>query len=191
MKETTVVQANFISDFKIGDNIKYNLRILTRLNKVYENDPSALFIKPMILITGSIIEAILCDFNSRIKNNRLEGVHSLTQEIIDNVRGKQIDDFEKYIEQARKHDFFDVSQSNFYDSLHRLRKIRNRIHIQNKKHHKPFDEIEIFNNKTKISSEKLLEKTMLVMEQKHFRPKIKNYVGKFELPWKSYFPKSD
>jgi hypothetical protein len=129
MNETTI-SANFINSFKTGDNIVYNLKVLKELYVKYEDGNSVYLLKPIILTNASVIEAVLHDFHRRIKYNFREGVHSLTQEVIDHIRDKQIDEFEKYINQAKKHDFFNLSRTTFYEKLHKLRKIRNRVHIK-------------------------------------------------------------
>ena len=185
--ETTVVQADFICNFKTGDNIKYNLNTLDALYSQYNQSKSVYLLKPIILINTSIIEAVLHDFHVRIRANTREGVHSLPQDIIDYIRGKTIDEFEKYITQAEKHDFFDMSQTSFYKKLETLRKIRNRIHIQNTKGYMPKNESEVFTESVMVLSEKLLEKTLKAMSEKHFRNGVGNYVGEFTLPWKPHF----
>lgn len=187
MEATTIIQANFVSTFKTGDNIKHNLAILGELYASYDKSEYDYLLKPIIVTNASIIEAVLHDFHSRIKRNFFEGVPSLTQDVIDYVRSKKIDEFEKYINQAQKHDFFDQSHSNFYRKLHTLREIRNRVHIQNAKNHKPKNERDVFTESAKVLSEKLLEKTLRTMNEKHPRVGVSNYVGEFVLPWEPYF----
>lgn len=186
MNETTI-QADFISSFKTGDNIRYNLSVLNTLYSQYNQTQSEFLLKPIILINASIIEAVLHDFYIRIRHNTREGVHSLAQDTIDYIRGKQIDEFEKYIAQAEKHDFFNMAQTQFYKKLDTLRKIRNRIHIQNNKGYTPKDENQVFTDTVKTLSEKLLEKTMKTMSERHYRSGVGNYVGEFVLPWNAHF----
>lgn len=187
MERPTVIQADFMSSFKTGDNIKYNLSILRELYTVHNESEHAFLLKPIIILNASIIEAVLHDFHARIKQNILEGVPSLAQDVIDYVRSKKIDEFEKYINQAQKHDFFDLSHTNYYKKLHTLRELRNRIHIQNTKAYKPKDEEGVFTESAKILSEKLLEITLKTMSRKHPRVGVKNYIGEFALPWEPHF----
>ena len=60
---------------------------------------------------------------------------------INYIRGKHIDELDKYISSAKKHDLFDEPDSDFYEALDQLRKLRNRVHIQNKKNHFESDQI--------------------------------------------------
>ena len=186
------VQANFIDVFKIGDNINYNLQILKVLYNGYEilNDGEKL-IKPIIVINTSIAEALLHDFlvNRIKKANKTEIFFS---EILDVFKNKKLDKFEHYITQSEKYDFFDLKDTNFYNAMHSLRKKRNRIHIQNYKWEKPYDEIEIFDKKSKILSEKVLEKILNTMVSKYPRRKeYHGFVKDFELPWGRHFPIQD
>jgi hypothetical protein len=48
-----------------------------------------------------------------MRKNTREGVQNLTESILAYIRGKQIDKLEKNIGSARKHDFFDLTDSNF------------------------------------------------------------------------------
>lgn len=103
------LKSDFIANFKLGDNINYNLKIL---NALYENYESAdvykktLLIKPIILIIMSVIEAILYDFHYRAKWYTREGISNLSEDILLILRSKRIDDLGKYIAAAKKHSFF-------------------------------------------------------------------------------------
>lgn len=183
------IKANFIGSFKLGDNINHNLGILRFLYSIFdkENDHNKrLLCKPIIIIMASIIEAILHDFHNRIKSYTKEGVSSLTTEVIDYIRRKNIDELEKYIESAKKHDLFDEKDTKFYGALQGLRKLRNRIHIQNRKNSYEPDEYIAFNEKRKIITEKLLEKTIKTMNERHPRT-FSGFVEDFELPWKEHY----
>ncbi len=180
-----VIKADFVWKFKTGDNIKYNIEILTYLYNQYNKDKNYLLLKPIIITNTTIIEAVLHDFCHRIKGSIREEL-SLPEKIIQSVRGKNLkDEFEKYIAQARSNDFFELSQTTFYTKLDNLRKIRNRVHIQNTNGHQPYDEKEVFTEPVKVLSEKLLEKTLKTLSEKY--PRSHNYVGEFELPWDPYF----
>jgi hypothetical protein len=109
-------ESKFIGDFKLGDNIVFNLSILKCLYKYRAEGNSAqrrYLQKPITLLNISIIEALLYDFHLRIKSFTREGV-ALPQNVLDNIREKKIDEFEKYIASARKNDFFDLKDTMFY-----------------------------------------------------------------------------
>ena len=118
----------------------------------------------------------------------LSGILINGQRIIDYVRKKRIDEFEKHIASARKHDFFDLGDTNFYEALDSLRKLRNRIHIQNTKRHFERDDRVAFNPERQVKAEKVLEKVLKTMSVKFSRnPNVCDYVADFELPWNEHF----
>jgi preprotein translocase subunit SecA len=184
------INTNFIDSFKVGDNINYNLQILKILYNVYENSSEndrLLLIKPIVIFNTSITEAVLYDFvEYRIRRANL--TEKLFEEIAKALSGKYLDKFEHYIIQAEKYDFFKMKDTNFYNAMHSLRKVRNRIHIQNSKHIEPKDEYKIFNEKAKVLSEKVLEKTLLTLSTDYpRREEYHKYVEDFELPWNRHF----
>jgi len=185
---TFYIKANFIDIFKIGDNINYNLKILNELYKSYDKPlNSKNLIKPIVIINTSIAEALLFDFiENRIrKANRTE---KMFEDILDTLKLKKMDRFEHYITQAEKYDFFDMKDTGFYNAMHALRKKRNRIHIQNYPFKEPANEREIFNEKAKILSEKVVEKIMNTLATKYpRREEYHKYVEDFCLPWNQHF----
>lgn len=187
-----IVPANFICIFKIGDNIVYNFKVLGVLYEQYALLSASpmkrdLLLKPIVLINVSIAEALLFDFLMRIKANVHEGVANIGQNVIDAIRGKQFDKFEHYIAQAKKHDLFDASNTNFYAAMDSLREKRNRIHIQNDRNYSPANEVFAFTEKTKITSEKVLEKIIFTLSSKYPRDSRLHAVEDFVLPWERHF----
>lgn len=179
-------ESKFIGDFKLGDNIVFNLSILKTLYAYRANGTPAqkrYLQKPITLLNISIIEALLYDFHLRIKSFTREGV-SLPQKMLDAIRGKQIDEFEKYIASAKKNDFFDLKDTVFYDKLDELRKLRNRIHIQNTKNHFEKGDSHAFSEGRMVLSEQALEEVIKTLAAKHARNH--DHVQKFELPWDTH-----
>lgn len=185
-----IIKGNFFCRFKIGDNIIYNLSIL---KKLYEYQDQIIYkkeilVKPIVLIIVSIIEAILHDFHLRIKANVNEGVPGLLEAVLLRVRNEQIDKLKQYIDSAKRHDLFKLQDESFYDSLHNIRKIRNRVHIQNIYGEKPANELDLFIESTRIEAEKCLEKVVKTMSSQYARPNnLANHVGDLEFPWKEHF----
>ncbi len=183
-----IVKVNFIDVFKIGDNINYNLKVLKVLYNGYQTLPDGKrLVKPIVLINTSIAEALLYDFiENRIrKANRTE---RLFEEILAVLNSKKLDKFESYIAQAEKYDFFEMKDTGFYRAMHSLREKRNRIHIQNRPFKKPADEHEIFDEKSKILSEKVVEKILNTLTIKYpRRSEYHGFVNDFELPWDRHF----
>ncbi len=184
-QEKQKIKSSFIRDFKLGDNIIYNLKILG-LFYVYFNkenkENKLLLCKPIILLIITIIEAILYDFYCRVKYNTGEGVRKLTSQEIDDIRGKKLLKFEHYIANARKYDLFS-EQDSFYDDLSELMGLRNRVHIQNK--YKKFepDDCETFTLERKSKAEGVCEKLLKYMEKYYYRAEKFHCVENFRIPW--------
>lgn len=190
MSFTVTVPATFIDVFKIGDNINYNLSIQKVLYKHYEDSTDGYkLIKPIVVINASISEAVLYDFiENRIKYaNQTERLFESISAIL---KTKKLDNFEHFIAQAKKYDFFELGDTDFYKAMHELRKIRNRIHIQNSKWEEPHNESEVFTERSKLLSEKVLEKILNTMVDKYSRrEEYHGYVNSFELPWDRHLPR--
>lgn len=67
--------------------------------------------KPIILILVSIIEAVLYDFHRRIRIFAWEGVQNVGYVVADYVRGERLDELEKLIVSAKKHDFLRIGRA--------------------------------------------------------------------------------
>lgn len=179
----------FIGIFKIGDNINYNLEILRNLYEVRESAPidkKKYFNKLIVVTNVSIIEACLYDFHKRVTNNTSESVRNVALNVVQYIKGKEIDQFESLIASSRKHKLFE-SNDNFYTTLDDLRKARNRIHIQNKKWLPPNNEEKLFTNRLLIKSEQALEYTMKILNNDYSRDDSYGYVEPFQIPWKEHF----
>ena len=82
------IRSSFMGNFKLGDNINYNLDSLALLYEVFdvvEEDQRQLLRKPMIIALVSITEAVLHDFHKRIQTFTLEGVQNVALNVIDYV----------------------------------------------------------------------------------------------------------
>ena len=181
------VEAKFIGNFKLGDNINYNLEILRYIYGLNDNN-SCLLRKPIILILGGIAEAILHDLHQRMKLHTVEGVIGIGNYILSYVRLKQIDKFEQYIASARKHTLLGPSTDQIYGDLDNLRKLRNRIHIQNEKNHFEVDDSQAFSLERQQNAERTVEKLTKIISANHPRKlHARGFVGDFEFPWGEYF----
>jgi len=72
------IESKFIGDFKIGDNINHNLKILEVMYKRYAEADDAekrLLCKPIVVLLVSLIDAVFYDLHTRIKTFTREGVH--------------------------------------------------------------------------------------------------------------------
>lgn len=121
--KTKKVQCKFIGDFKVGDNLVFNADLLCKLNT--SNDDGG-FNKLMILQAGAIVEAALAQIIYRTQNYTREGVPNDRAEI----QGKTVEQFNVIINVLKKHKVLDSYGAGIYDELHKLRKYRNKVHIQ-------------------------------------------------------------
>jgi hypothetical protein len=121
------VWCNFIGDFKVGDNIVANGRALCRLSATNENNT---FNKLMVVQAGSIVEAALDQIIYRAKNHTKEGVPNIPADELKKIRDTEIERFNNIIQAMKTYKLLDGLGGTIYDDLHRLRKLRNRVHIQ-------------------------------------------------------------
>jgi hypothetical protein len=121
------IRCNFIGDFKVGDNILANGNALCRLSTTNENNT---FNKLMAVQAGSIVEAALDQIIYRAQNYTKEGVPNIPADDLKKIRETKIDRFNNIIDAMKAHKLLDGLGKNIYDDLHRLRKLRNRVHIQ-------------------------------------------------------------
>ncbi len=155
----TTINSGFIGIYKIGDNINTNLSMLRELYKL-DTVHNPIFNKVKIVTIASIIEAILFDFFFRAKNFTIEGIKNIPTEILNYFKLKKISKFESYIRSAEKHGLFDPCGIETYENLHDLRKLRNRVHIQNEKKHFEHNELAAFSHRRKSLAENTLKKIM-------------------------------
>ena len=183
------IESKFIGDFKIGDNINHNLGILALLYRLYNAAPQEekrLLCKPIILLLVSIIDAALYDLHTRIKKFTAEGVRHVLKSSVITIRAlKKMDTLEKHIKSLNEHGLIEPRGGSIYTELDELRKLRNRIHIQNTKNHLPRNEYDAFTEERKLQAEKAVEKTLRIMAKKYTRKF--DLVNKFTLPWNAHF----
>lgn len=185
------INSGFIADFKLGDNIVYNLKTLGLLYKYYnqENDyDKQLLHKIMIILIGSCTEAILSDFYGRIRKRPFEVVTGLDDNTIKSIQDlKKIDRFAIFIKYAQKENIFNGVYSEFYSDLRDLSNLRNRIHIQNDKSRFEPDDIKAFTADRLKQAEKALETVVKTMAKDYLRWEGFNYVKDVKLPWSPHF----
>jgi len=186
------VSADFMGDFKLGDNINHNLKIITYFYQCEDNPhdtDSWLIRKPIIIILASICEAILHDLHMRMNTYTAEGVKGVAVSVLSYVRGKKIDKFETYISSARKHALLGVATDPIYNNLEDLRKLRNRVHIQNEKNHFEANDSDAFSLRRIKQAEETLEKLVKTISTNHPRPApATGHVDDFEFPWNEHYP---
>lgn len=124
---TQTLPCNFVGDFKIGDNLVYNCSILCKL---VENNVNRELNKMIVIQISSIVEAALGQVIYRAQHYNNEGVPNISSADQRSIKGKKIDKFNTIIDVLKKYNVLDDIGVNVYDDLHKLRRYRNKIHIQ-------------------------------------------------------------
>src|SRR5262245_11242922 len=184
-----VVSSKCISSFRLAENINYNLSGLALLYHYYERedeDGKRFLRKPIIVLLVSIIEAVLHDYHTRIRTFTREGVTDIAQSVIAYISAKNFDALEKYIASARKHNLFGADP-DFYEILDELRRLRNRVHIQNTKEDFEPSDRHAFTERRKTAAEVALEKTLKIMAAKYPGTDHLHSAADFSLPWNEYY----
>jgi hypothetical protein len=166
----------FIWDFKIGDNILYNLNALFNLADDYNNSGKD-YKKPISVTVVSIIEAIMVDFLYRLDRGTTHFPTSLRhiEKSIKNQLNEETIKSKFVGPDGQEHCYLTLKNFNFssmievyeklklfgdnrkvYESLLRLSYFRNRIHINNY-----FNNFE--KNENVTFSENRVQKTIVIM----------------------------
>lgn len=124
---TLEIPCNFVGAFKVGDNLRYNCNLLSDLSAA--NGDGGLN-KMVVLQVGAILEAALTQIIYRAQNYNLEGVPNIEEADRKRIEDSKIDKFAVAIDVLRKYAVLAGLGAEIYDELHRLRKYRNKIHIQ-------------------------------------------------------------
>jgi hypothetical protein len=127
MADIENIKCNFIGDFKVGDNILVNGTALCRLSSTNEGST---FNKLMVVQAGSIVEASLDQIIYRAQNYTKESVPNIPAEALKKIRDTEIERFNNIIQAMKTNKILDGLGATIYDDLHRLRELRNRVHIQ-------------------------------------------------------------
>ena len=180
----------FIWEFKIGDNVSYNLNLVFSLIRDHNSDRGCNYSKPISILCVSIMEAILVDFLERLDKATYRFPESLgeSKEKIKLRLSKEKQDFEKVYEdetfkyrRLRNFGYKDIvslfeefsllgSSTEVYVNLQNMGRFRNRVHIRNY-----FGNFE--RNESRTFSEVRTQKTINYMS-KLFKYMEKNYSRK-------------
>ena len=179
---TTDIPCNFVGIFKVGDNLRYNCQLLCNLAA---GNADGTFNKMIVLQVGAILEACLTQIIYRAQNFNLEGVPNIVEEDRLKIEEAKIDKFAVAIDVLRKYNVLNGLGADAYDEMHRLRKYRNKIHIQedvNIEGASP-DEDALFTVELATWALGLNRKTLQFLSENLARPPhIHGYVGDLTIP---------
>lgn len=179
----------FVWDFKLGDNIVYNLKILFSLydSRQTSSENPDLFNKPLTIIIVGIIEAIFFDlvcrldlatshFPSHIGNSKRTQIKARLNEekviypkksSMKRVRNYKMAEFVKLF---LEFELLGPKDAVLYDHLSKAAKMRNRIHISNYYRNFEIDESDVFTDRRLTAIEKIMEEVLGVMGRMYIRP---------------------
>jgi hypothetical protein len=179
---TKQVVCRFIGDFKVGDNLVPNADALCRLSASNEN---GVFNKLIVIQTGSIVEAALHEIIYRAQNFTREGVPNIPKADRDELATKNVELFNNIINVMKKYDVLKGLRVDIYDELHRLRKYRNKVHIQTDVDIKnvPRDENAAFSAKTVVWALEFTVRVLNHLNEKFSRPKeLEHFAHSLSIP---------
>lgn len=148
------------------DNVNYNFEVLELLYKAKtENTRNPRFNKPIIITLVSMMECMLYDFLIRIRTHSSDRIPNMGYGIIAFFRSsKDSDELKVIIPQIQQQNILRALPADtIYADLEELRKIRNRIHIQNKYSILERDESGVFNSNRLKLAEKSFERVCEVL----------------------------
>lgn len=103
------------------------------------------------------------------------------------LREKDFSKLASLIDGAKKFDLFKAND-DFYEQLNELRKLRNRVHIQNEKRHFERKEAVAFNALRQREAETALEYIAKFLAAEHPRgPSTQGFVTDLNLPWNEHW----
>lgn len=152
----------FFWNFKRMDNVNYNFEIVELLYSAKKtNGNNSRFNKPIIILIMAIIECSLYDFILRINQYNTDSFPNIHQVVVSYFRNnvRETDELKRLIPQIRSQNLLRVpSGDSLYDDLEYLRKVRNRVHIQNKYYTLNKDEHRVFTESELTKTQECLEK---------------------------------
>ena len=182
---------SFIWEFKVSDNISYNLEILYKLIEDCNNNSSKIYYKLISITSVSVIEAIMIDFLYRLYSGTNHFPNSLVDkyyEIKNKLNNETIEIKVKdsflgdhvyvklknfnFTPMIRLYEKFNLFGNNkkIYKILFKLAYFRNRIHIQNYFNNFEKDESITFSKKRVQNSLNIMNWVIDYFEDNYKRP---------------------
>jgi len=184
------ITGTFIWTFKKGDNIIYNYDIVWSIYQAITREPLSYrmryYWKPIMVHLAAIIECIFEDFSNRIQQRVSDPLPNISPEVIADFKLKNRDKFETYITAMQKHNLLHAG-ARTYAELQLLRKVRNRMHIQNAHYQPPLDESALFNQTALVNAEICFEIVILRMMELYPRSTTSGETfSNFPVPWQKH-----
>lgn len=151
----------FFWNFKRMDNANYNFKIIEVLyNAKKQSGGEKYFNKPIILHLMAIVECMLYDFFDRVRLFTNDPFPNIDAQVIADLRAmRETDELKRLLPPLENRNVLQApTGDSIYTDLEHLRKVRNRIHIQNRYNLTPNDEINVFTDTELALTEKCFEK---------------------------------
>jgi hypothetical protein len=164
-----------------------NINIVERLCeiKLEKGSAGSILNKPIIIIIVAIIECILYDFVRKVSEHSQEVIPGIDNIIINQTKNKTLDKLDHLITYVKKHKLMgDIKNNTIYQDLDNLRKLRNRLHIQNQHQELDRNEYKIWNQKNFQMATNTLERVISKLCNVHPRPnRALLSMDDFPRPW--------
>lgn len=171
---------NLFGDFKVGDNTVYNANLLCQLIGM---NADGRFNKLVILQIASLLEVCFAQIFYRAQNYNREGVPNIAEADRQAIAAKQIDKLAVIIDNLSKYNILDAMNAGIYDDLHRLRRLRNKIHIQGDVRGYSRDEYRVFTDELVEWAITLNWNVLTYLQANFARPaQIAGYVEPLRVP---------
>jgi hypothetical protein len=179
---TEEIPCNFVGDFKVADNLVLNAEMLCKLAAANEG---GIYNKLIVVQLGSIVEAALAQIIYRAQNYNREGVPNISESDRSEIEGKIIDKFNSIIDVLKKYKVLDGLGDDIYDELHKLRKYRNKVHIQDDVEGASRDEKAAFTDEVCVWALRLTVRLLKYLSEHLSRPReLHHYVSSLWIPSK-------
>jgi hypothetical protein len=149
------------------------------------SNPEGGFNKLIVLQSGATVEAALTQIIYRAQNYNREGVPNIREADRRKIAEAKADKFAVAIDVLKKYKVLDGLGANIYSDLHRLRKFRNKVHIQEdiKIPGTPRDEDAAFTDELAAWALTLNRTTLQYLSEHLARPAhIQGYVSSLTVP---------
>lgn len=174
------IACNFVGDFKVGDNLVFNCKILCALT---ETNKDGIFNKPIVLQIASILEAALGEIIYRAQNFSREKVTNISEADRLAIVNEKADKLYSLINVMKTYKILDALGDSIYDDLHKLRKYRNKIHIQTDIEGASRDEDKAFSEAIRAWATELNRRVLQHLAETFPRPKeLGSFVEALSVP---------
>ena len=139
--------------------------------------------KLIVMQLGAILEAALDQIIYPAQNYNVEGVPNISESERLEIENKKVERFNAVINVLKAHKLPDALGNDIYDEIHKLRRYRNKIHIQDDVEGAARDESSAFSNEICAWASDLTVRVLKYLSENLARPKhLHHYVKPLTIP---------